>query len=93
MKKGCIQAEYKKRLLHRLKILRGQIVGMEKAVENESYCIDILYQSLAIQESLKSFDTLMLENHLHTHVIEQLVSKEKDTAISDLLKIYKLQRK
>lgn len=93
MKHGCIKPDYKKRLLHRLKILRGQISGMEKAVDSELYCIDILHQSLAVQESLKSFDGLMLENHLNTHAIDQLSGSEKDEAIKELLKIYKLQRK
>lgn len=93
MKHGCIQPEYKKRLLHRLKILRGQIGGLEKVVEAEAYCVDILHQSLAVQESLKSFDTLMLENHLQTHAMKQLSGTKRGETVLELLKIYKLQRK
>lgn len=90
---GCIQPEYKKRLLHRLKIIEGQIRGLEKAIENENYCVDILNQSSAVQESLKSFDTLMLENHMKTHVADQFKGKQTDKAIKELLSIYKYNRK
>lgn len=91
--KGCIKPEYKKRLIHRLKIIEGQIRGLEKAVANEEYCLEILNQSSAVQESLKSFDALMLENHLRTHVTGQFKSQDIEKAVKELLKIYKLNRR
>src|SRR6188768_2776937 len=42
-------ADLKKRALHRSKILEGQMRGLEKMIENEDYCMDIITQSLAIQ--------------------------------------------
>lgn len=88
--KGHIQTDFKKRAIHRLKIIQGQIRGLEKITEHEEYCTDILNQSLAIQESLKSFDSLLLENHLTTHLIGQLKGKSSDKAIKEMLKLYKL---
>lgn len=76
--------DIKKRALHRSKILHGQFNGLEKAIENEDYCIDILTQSLAIQKSLRSLNKLILENHLKTHV------KVKGKAIEELLDLYEL---
>ncbi|OGY46256.1 MAG: hypothetical protein A2744_04665 [Candidatus Buchananbacteria bacterium RIFCSPHIGHO2_01_FULL_44_11] len=93
MDHGHIQPEYKKRLIHRLKILAGQLRGLEKAVEDQDYCLDILAQSSAVQESLKSFDALMLENHLHTHVANSFRGKEIQKAVEELLRIYKLNRR
>ena len=90
---GHIHSEYKKRLIHRLKILAGQLRGLEKSVNNEVYCLDILNQSNAVQESLKSFDALMLENHLRTHVTDSLKVKRPDQSVEELLKIYKLNRR
>lgn len=82
----------KKRALHRSKILIGQLRGVEKMIEDEKYCVDIMTQSLAIQQSLKSLNKLLLENHLKTHVSHQLSksSKNKDESIEELLKIYSL---
>lgn len=88
---GHIQKDYKKRALHRLKIIEGQIRGLEKMVENEEYCIDILNQSSAIQESLKSFSSLLLENHLTAHLAEQLKGKDSSKAVLEMLKLYKLK--
>jgi len=93
MTQGCIKPEYKKRLIHRLKIMEGQIRGLEKAVDKEEYCLDVLNQSSAVQESLKSFDALMLENHLRTHVAGQFKGKNLEKAVKELLKIYKLNRR
>ena len=62
--------DIKKRALHRTKILEGQLRGVEKMIENEDYCIDIITQSLAIQKSLRSLNKLLVENHLRTHVTE-----------------------
>lgn len=91
--KGHITSEYKKRAQHRLKIIQGQVLGLKKMAEGEAYCIDILHQSLAIQESLKSFDGLMLENHLTTHAAEKLTGKNRGKGIAEMLKLYKLRNK
>lgn len=91
--KGHIKKDYKKRALHRIKIIQGQAKGLEKMVEDEAYCMDILNQSLAVQESLKSFDALMLENHLKTHACGALSGKNKEKGIKEMLKLYKLSNK
>jgi len=83
-----------KRTIHRIKIISGQINGLLKAVEEDKYCIDVLNQSLSIQESLKSLDTLFLENHLKTCVKEKINKKgESEKTIEELLKIYQLSRR
>ena len=65
-------ADIKKRALHRTRILEGQLRGLEKMIENEDYCIDIITQSLAIQKSLGSLNKLLVENHLKTHVVRDV---------------------
>ena len=62
----------KKGVLRRLKILEGQIRGLERMVEKEKYCIAILHQSSAAKQALSSIEDLLLENHLSTHVVEQI---------------------
>ncbi len=84
----------KKRTVHRAKIIRGQLDGLIKAIDAETYCPELLIQSLAIQRSLKSMDAFLLENHLRTHVTEQMQHKgQEEKAIKELVKVYTLSNK
>lgn len=85
--------ELKQRALHRTKILEGQMRGVQKMIENEDYCMDILTQSLAIQKSLSSLNKLVLENHITTHITDMIASgkeKEQTIALEELMKLYEL---
>lgn len=85
--------EFKKRALHRTRILQGQLRGVEKMVENEDYCVEIITQTLAIQKSLRSLNKLLVENHLRTHVSEMFDEggERRDAAVAELLTVYELQ--
>ncbi len=84
---------YTRRALHRTRIIRGQVEGLERAVAKNGYCVDILIQSLAIQESLKSLNAYILDHHLSTHVVEQIHSGKLAQVKAELLRIYKLSNK
>jgi CsoR family transcriptional regulator, copper-sensing transcriptional repressor len=85
-------ADIKKRALHRTRILEGQMRGLEKMIDNEDYCVDIVTQSLAIQKSLGSLNKLLVENHLRTHVTDMFEQgvDQRDLAIDELLKVFEL---
>jgi len=86
-------ASIKKRAAHRSKIIEGQFKGLQKMIENEAYCMDILTQSLAIQKSLASLNKLILENHLRTHISDMMGAsdaKNSEKAIEELLSLYEL---
>ena len=88
-----MKQETKKRADHRAKIIEGQIKGLQKMIDNEAYCMDILTQSLAIQRSLGSLNKLVLENHLQTCAQAKLTSGDADEqqqAIKELLNLYEL---
>lgn len=83
----------KKRASHRSKIIEGQMKGLQKMIDSEAYCMDILTQSLAIQKSLASLNKLVLENHLRTHVHHMLTSgdtTQETKAVEELLSLYEL---
>ena len=87
--------DIKSRALHRAKILEGQMRGLQKQIDSEVYCLDILTQSLAIQRSLGSLNNLVLENHLRTHINEKFSSPDTEKhkeAIAELLEIYDLSK-
>lgn len=84
---------YKQRASQRSKIIEGQFKGLVEAIENDKYCMDILTQSLAIQQSLRSLNKLVLENHLNTHVKHGLSEgdeKTKQSIIDELSQLYHL---
>lgn len=86
-------ADIKKRANHRSKIIEGQIKSLQKMINNEDYCMDILTQGLAIQKSLASLNKLILENHLRTHVTDMLSTTDKkqhEKAVAELLSLYEL---
>jgi len=85
-------ADLKKRALHRSRILEGQMRGLQKMIDNEDYCMDIITQSLAIQKSLGSLNKLIVENHLRTHVTEMFEAggEQQEVAIAELLKVFEL---
>lgn len=72
----------------RINIIRGQLDGLLKMIEKDEYCIDLLNQSLAIQNSIKSLDALLFERHLKIHVVDQF-QNERDKAVEELLRLFK----
>ena len=90
----CVIDDIKKRALHRSRILQGQLRGIEKMIENEEYCVDIITQSLAVQKSLRSLNKLLVENHLRTHVTDmfELGGDEREKAVAEMLAVFELQQ-
>jgi DNA-binding FrmR family transcriptional regulator len=56
--------------LKRLRRIEGQIRGLQRMVEGEKYCIDILTQVSAATRALQSFSLELLEEHLATCVVD-----------------------
>lgn len=88
-----MKADLKKKAQRRLSLIKGQISGIIKMVDQERYCVDIITQSSAVKEALSGVEDLILENHLSTHVIEQMKSGKEKKAADEILKIYKLAQK
>ncbi len=83
----------KERSLHRLKIIKGQLDGLEKKMVADAYCMDILTQSLAIQKSLASLNKLVLGHHIETHISAMMASgdeTQREVALKELAQLYEL---
>lgn len=72
----------------RINIIKGQLEGLARMVEADEYCMDLLNQSLAIQNSLKSLDSVLFERHVKTHVAHQMKTEE-DKAVEELTDLFK----
>lgn len=77
------------KILHRLKIARGHLDKVIRMAQSDTYCIDILTQSSAVQSALKQADALILENHLQTCVTNAMKNNKKDQAIAEVIKVFK----
>ncbi len=82
-KKERDEKEYKD-LLNRLRRIEGQVRGVEKMVENDAYCVDILTQVSAVTAALNSFNKVLLANHIRTCVAED-IREGKDETIDELV--------
>ena len=87
-----MEIKTKKQVLRRLQIIKGQLSGLEKMINDEKYCVDIITQSSAIKQALSGIENLLLEHHLQTHVIMQMKSGQSKKATGEILKVYKLKR-
>lgn len=88
-----MRKDIKSKAMRRLKIIEGQVRGLQTMVDDDIYCIDIITQASAIKEALSSVEDLLLENHLSTHVIHQIKKGDEHQATEEILKVYKLKRK
>ena len=81
--------DLKERVVHRLKIVQGHLKRVQRMVEDDEYCIDIIHQSQAIQKALKEIDNLTLENHLKGCVVEAIKDGRQDEAVIEVLNVFK----
>ena len=65
--------------LKRLRRIEGQVRGLQRMVESDSYCIDVLTQVSAATKALESVALLLLEEHL-AHCVAEAVVVGGDTA-------------
>src|SRR5436305_15100496 len=67
-------AEIKARNLIRLRRIEGQVRGLQKMVDGDRYCADILTQISSVQEALRGVSRELMRNHLR-HCVTQAVQK------------------
>lgn len=76
--------EEKKKLMHRLNRIEGQIRGLKGMLADDAYCNDILIQSAAAGAALNAFEREVLSAHMHTCVARDL-KEGKDEVIDELM--------
>ncbi|MBI4128229.1 MAG: metal-sensitive transcriptional regulator [Parcubacteria group bacterium] len=88
-----MEQNYKKKLLRRLAIIRGQLKGLERLIVKDTYCVDVITQSLAVKEALSRIEDLLLEHHLATHVVAQMKTGKSAQATKEIIKLYTLSKR
>jgi CsoR family transcriptional regulator, copper-sensing transcriptional repressor len=80
MTHGYIEADNKDAMIKRLHRIEGQVRGVERMVEDERYCIDILTQIGAVTTALESLAQKLLEDHANHCVAGALAAGDRDAA-------------
>lgn len=73
---------------NRLNRIKGQLNGIEKMVDNNTYCNDILIQIVAAEKSLKSLANHILENHLFNCISNDMQNGNVE-AVDEIISLFK----
>ena len=73
------------KVVRRLKLIEGQIRGLQKMIESDTYCIDVITQTSAVKQGLSNVEDLLLENHLDHCVHHQMKSGQTAKAKEEIM--------
>ncbi len=76
--------EERRRLIHRLNRMEGQIRGIRGMIEKDAYCTDILMQANAVNAALNAFNRELLAEHIRSCVAED-IREGRDEVIDELV--------
>lgn len=75
----------KEDLIRRLKKIEGQVKGIQRMVENDKYCVDILIQVAAIRAAINKVGTIIFENHSRGCLQKAVDENNKEEAVEELI--------
>jgi DNA-binding FrmR family transcriptional regulator len=83
--------EADKGITTRLRRIEGQVQGLQRMIDNDAYCVDILLQISAVQGALEQVQKLLLGRHIESCVADALRSGskgERQQKIEELLDVF-----
>lgn len=86
-----MQPEIKKDVINRLRSIEGHTRGIERMVNDDVYCIDIMKQIKAVQKALDRVNAMILSNHLQTCVTTAIRSEdetERERVIGEIIQVF-----
>ena len=83
----------KKDALKRLSYIEGHLAGVQRMVEEDKYCVDILKQTFAVRRAIQKLESVLLEGHLGSCVIDGVREGREDQVLGELLELYSLADK
>ncbi|MBP2073439.1 MAG: CsoR family transcriptional regulator, copper-sensing transcriptional repressor [Thermoanaerobacterium sp.] len=75
----------KEDLLRRLKKIEGQIKGIQKMIEKDTYCVDVLIQVAAVRSAINSVGKILLKSHTLGCVKDAINTEKQDDMIDELV--------
>src|SRR4051812_5115920 len=71
---GYIKAKDKEKLQNRLRRIEGQVRGLQRMVDEEAYCVDVLTQIGSVVSALEKVGTILLKDHVE-HCVRESIEK------------------
>ena len=90
---AAVNEESRKDVIARLRSIAGHLKAVERMVEEDKYCVDVLKQTMAIEKALERVDALVLEQHLETCVADAFRQGRSEKTIKELAEIFTTARK
>ena len=78
-------SESKEDLIRRLKKIEGQVKGIQRMVNEDKYCVDVLIQVAAVRAALNRVGTIVFENHSRRCVRNAVENIDQEAAIEELI--------
>ena len=75
---GYIRAKDKEKIQNRLRRIEGQVRGVQRMVDEEAYCVDVLTQSSSIVSALEKVVAILLKDHVEHCVRESIEGSKED---------------
>jgi len=91
-----VENETKLDALKRMKSIAGHVKGVERMLESDAYCIDVIKQIQAVEAALSKVSTLLLEQHLHSCVITAVRGKdlkERERVLEEIAGVFETATK
>jgi DNA-binding FrmR family transcriptional regulator len=88
--------EHKQGLINRLKSIEGHVRGIQRMVDDDAYCIDVIIQNLAVQRALEKVNSLILERHLQTCVTTAIKGDDpadRERVIAEIMNVFEATAK
>jgi DNA-binding FrmR family transcriptional regulator len=88
--------ESKNEALKRMKSISGHVKGIERMLESDAYCIDVIKQIQAVEAALNKVSSLLLEGHLHSCVITAVRGEdmsERERVLGEIAHVFETSTK
>ena len=79
--------------LKRMSYIEGHLSGIRKMLEEDKYCVDVMKQTYAVRRAIEKMESLLLEGHLRSCVIEGNTGGRADEIVEELKALYILSNK
>jgi DNA-binding FrmR family transcriptional regulator len=90
------EGKHKTELLRRLKSINGHVKGIERMLEEDAYCIDVIKQIQAVQAALNKVSVQLLDNHLRSCVVTAVNSdsqQERERVLDEIAGVFETATK
>jgi DNA-binding FrmR family transcriptional regulator len=91
-----MDAKTRDQVIRRLRSIQGHVKGIERMVQDDQYCVDVMRQVIATQAAMAKLNELILESHLNSCVIEAVRGNNpqaREKVLQEISDVFEMSRK